>query len=105
MEATLDELIQKISEKYKFQEASYPPVKSMSEEEIKAFAINHLSLHFSKTAGKIAAIIEDVNHGGTLKIENLKSDLNKSLGNTLRMAELIGMRGKDFLDYINDKYK
>ncbi len=44
-----------------------------------AFAIRHSAIHFAKTAGKIAAVSEDADHGGKIKIDELKENVPKTL--------------------------
>jgi hypothetical protein len=61
---SLDELINFIATHVIFDKESYPELKDKNKEEIKVFAIRHSALHFAKTAGKIAAYSEDLEHGG-----------------------------------------
>ena len=101
----IDELIKYISEHFVFDEKNYPELKGKDKTEILKFAIRHSALHFSKTAGKIATISEDIDHGKEMDIEDLKTNISKSLINTLRLAELAGMSEKDFVQFIEEKYK
>lgn len=105
MNKDLDTLIAYIAEHFTFDEETYPELRGASEEERLAFAIRHSALHMSKTAGKIAAVSEDVDHGRELDMESLRENTMKSLINTLRLAELVGMSGNDLVQAIEKKYK
>ncbi len=85
----IQELISYIAKRYQFTPEKYPEIKDMTEEEKLSFAIRHLSIHFSKTAGKVATVSEARDHGGEIDFESLKVDVAKSLLNTLRLAELV----------------
>ncbi len=105
MSRDIDELIQFISENFIFDENSYPELKGVDEQARFLFAVRHSALHFSKTAGKIAAVSEDVDHGNEIDIEELKKNVPKALINTLRLAELVGMSEDDLVKAIEDKYR
>ena len=100
MENNLDSLIQYIAEKHKFNGDKYPEIQDASREEILRFAIKHSALHYAKTAGKIAATSEDTDHGEEADFESLKINVAKSLINTLRLAELLGMDEKELVGKI-----
>lgn len=101
----IDELIEFISKHFVFDDKTYPELKGKDSVQIKYFAIRHSALHFAKTAGKISSFSEDVDHGGAEDLEELKKNISKSLINTLRLAELVGMSGEDLIKAIEDKYK
>lgn len=91
----LDSLIALVAEKHQFNAEKYPSLKDASPEETLSFAFQHLALHFSKTAGKIAAVSEAVDHGAERELEELKINVAKALVNTLRLAELVGMNEEE----------
>jgi len=68
----MNELIAYITDNYPFVEEKYPELKDATEQGRLKFAIRHLALHFSKTAGKIAAVSEDADHGEEIDIEKNK---------------------------------
>lgn len=105
MHGDIDKLIVFIAEHFKFDEATYPELKGASSEKRLEFAIRHSALHFSKTTGKIAAVSEDADHGGSLDIEAVKENVSKALISVLRLAELVGMSETDIVDAIEMKYK
>lgn len=100
MENSLDSLIKYIAEKHQFNGDKYPEIKNASEEDVFRFAVRHSALHFSKTAGKVAASSEDIDHGGQGGLEDLKTNVAKSLVNTLRLAELLEMSEKELVEKI-----
>jgi len=104
MDGNIDKLIKFIAEHFVFDENTYPELKDASEKERLAFAIRHSALHFSKTAGKVAAVSEDTDHSGEIDIASLKENIPKALINTLRLAELVGMSEKDLIKSIEDKF-
>lgn len=99
----LNSLIQRAEEMFVFNAEKYPELSGASEEATLRFALRHSVLHFAKTAGKIAAHSEDVDHGGEGDLEALKTDVAKSLLNTLRLAGLLGMDEGDLVARIEKK--
>jgi hypothetical protein len=99
----LDSLIRRAEEKFQFTAEKYPELVSATPEETLRFAIRHSVLHYAKTAGKIAAHSEDVDHGGAGDLEALKTDTAKSLLNALRLAGLLGMNGAGLVERIDKK--
>ena len=101
---SLDSLIAFIAKNHPFNAEKYPELLGKDEDQRLVFALRHTALHFSKTAGKIAAVSEDVDHGGTVDMSDLRVNTVKSLINTLRLAELIGLSGADLMREIEEKY-
>ena len=104
MSKDIDKLIQFISRHFVFDEDVYPELKGASEKEKLHFAIRHLSLHFSKTVGKIAVVSEAVDHGKNIDVEELKANVPKALITTLRLAELVDLSEEDLIKAIEKKY-
>ncbi len=104
MNGSLDALIAFIKSHYPFVPEKYPKLEGLSDAERQVFAIRHLSQHFSKTSGKIAAAIEPADHGKEVNIEEIKTNLPKSLVNTLRLAELVGMDEKELIAGVERMY-
>lgn len=103
MKNDLNSLIQRAEEKFDFNAEKYPELAGASDEAILRFAIRHASMHFAKTAGKIITHSEDVDHGGIGNLEELKTNVAKSLLNTLRLAGLLHMTEEDLLERIEKK--
>ncbi len=103
MVSELEKLIQLIASRFVFDEKAYPEFQGANDEDRLKFALRHSALHFSKTAGKIAAVIEDVDHGEKMDFEILKIQTVKSLINTLRLAELLNMSGNELIRLIEEK--
>ena len=87
----MDELITYIGEKWRCTPNRYPEMEGMSEDERFRFVLRHSALHFAKTAGKIAATSEDVDHGEKINIKDLKRNAVKSLINSLYLAGQLKM--------------
>ncbi len=104
MNNNLDNLIKFITKNYPFSEGTHSEVKGLNDEEKLVFAIRHLAMHHAKTGGKIIGAIEEFDHGKVINIEEIKVNLPKALVNTLRMAELVSMSEKDFIDALEKMY-
>ncbi len=102
---SLDQLIEFIVKNYQFNPTRYPDLANGTEAMKKLFPINHLGLHFTEQAGKIAGLLEDAGHEGkSLNMDGLKEQVYKSLINTLRLAELVGMTGIELEEMVKKKY-
>ncbi len=104
MQNSLDKLIKLITKHFVFDEKTYPELKGMNKEERLAFAIRHSALHFAKTAGKVAAVSEDADHGDEIDVQELKKNIPKAFINALRLAELVDMSASDIIRAIEEKY-
>lgn len=105
MNETIESLTKYIAEQYQFTEKKFPALQGASDEEILRFAINHSALHFAKTAGKIAAASEGADHGKQMDTEELKTNVAKSLINTLRLAEVLKMSETELLDLVRKNFQ
>jgi hypothetical protein len=105
MDENIDSLIQYIAKHFVFNEKEYPELRGASDDEVLRFAIRHSALHFAKTAGKIATASEDIDHGKEIDIKAIKTDITKSLINTLRLAELFKMSGSELTALIKKSTK
>ncbi|HYD93252.1 MAG TPA: hypothetical protein VEB18_02235 [Candidatus Paceibacterota bacterium] len=104
MNGSLDALIAFITKHYPFVPEKYPQVDGLADAERQHFAIRHLSQHFSKTAGKITAAVEPADHGREMDMEEIRANLPKSLVNTLRLAQLVGMDEKALIAGVERMY-
>lgn len=105
MSVSINQLIAYIAQHHQFTEAKYPELAGADERKRLAFAVRHVALHYGKTAGKVIAVAESVDHGGDINIDDLKADIRKSLINSLRLAELVGMNEEELLRSIEQQYK
>jgi len=101
---TLDVLIDLVSDLLPVNEIQYPSLRSQPEAETVEFCLRHSALHFSKTAGRLAAWVEDADHGKYAKIDALEAIVAASLINSLKLADEIGVSGVSILSYIKEKY-
>jgi NTP pyrophosphatase (non-canonical NTP hydrolase) len=100
----MDQLMDIIRTHWKFNAESYPEIAGMSEEQRQVFAIRHAIIHFAKTAGKAIAVVEGMDHGGSLDAEELKAQTGKMFINTLMMAQLLNLSGEDLAQFVRTKY-
>lgn len=91
MSGELDALIKFVGERFVFNEEAYPELKGKTPEEVFRFAVRHEALHYAKTAGKIVAVAEDADHGDPIDTAELKKNLIKSIINSLKLAETLGV--------------
>lgn len=101
---TLDQLIDLISDLLPVNEHVYPELGSRSAGEAMSFCLRHSALHFSKTAGKLAAFVEDADHGKYAEIQTLQAIVAASLVNSLKLADEIGISGPDIIEQIRLKF-
>jgi len=55
------------------------------------FCIRHSALHFAKTAGQLAAVAENYDHGGHVDRDRIAVIAASSLINSLKLANEIGL--------------
>lgn len=104
MKGEIDQLIERIAKNLPFDGVAYPELRDATDEQRLAFAVRHNALHFAKTAGRIAAVSEDTDHGGVLNVETLRNNVVDSLVSTLRLAEVVGMTEQELVALIREKY-
>jgi hypothetical protein len=101
---TLSELIDLVSDLLPVTEAQYPDLRSQPGSETVEFCLRHSALHFSKTAGRLAAWVEDADHGKYARIDALESIVAAGLINSLKLADEIGVSGTEILSRIKERY-
>lgn len=101
----LDTLIAFIAKHFPFDENAYPELAGKGPEQVKIFALNHLALHFSKTAGKIATVSERVGHGAAVDVDALRQNTTKAFINALRLAELVGLSGEQLIQSVEGTFR
>lgn len=83
---------------------AYPTLGGMSEPEVRNFCVRHSALHFSKTAGQLAALAEALDHGSELRLEKLQKIAVNSVVNALKLADEAGLSANDIASEIRSKY-
>lgn len=101
---TLDELMDMINELLPVNEITYPELANCERSEAVAFCLRHSALHFSKTAGRLAAFVENADHGKYSEIEALEAIVAASLVNSLKLADEIGISGVEIISQIQEKF-
>jgi hypothetical protein len=104
MSESLDTLIDIVSDLLPVNEAVYPRLGSKNGFGEMSFCLRHSALHFSKTAGKLAAFVEDADHGNYAEIQTLQAIVAASLVNSLKLADEIGISGPDIINEIRVKF-
>ncbi len=104
MKADLDSIIQYIVEHFPFDTENFPSLEKLSEQDKFLFAVQHCALHFAKTAGKVVASSEATDHGVELAVNDLKTNLAKSLITTLRLAALLNMNADELLALVEKNF-
>ncbi len=100
---TLTEAQKFITEKYKNTEKNYPELAKLSGEERVKFDVRHCALHSVKLAGKLAAVSEDADHGGSLDTEKVKKLAVKELINALVLADRVGLSADELIKRISEE--
>ena len=103
-EANVDALMALVLKALPVDATRYPATSPMNALEIQLFCVKHSALHFSKTAGQLAAIAEAIDHGAELKTESLRKIAVSSLVNALKLADEVGLTSKDLVEEISQKY-
>lgn len=96
----LQEAIDFIASKFVFDEMEYPLLAKLTPEERLQFSLHHSLQHLMKQLGKIAAHLEDKDHGGEGDSEELRRAFMKNFVSTLRLAELLGIDADELLTSI-----
>ncbi|WP_133365617.1 hypothetical protein [Qipengyuania sediminis] len=102
---TLDCLIDYVSDLLPVTNAEYPDVEAFSRGEALEFCLRHSALHFSKTAGRLAAFVENVDHGKYDHIEKLQAIVAAGLINSLKLADEIGISGPEIIAQMRAKFE
>ncbi len=101
----LDVLMGFVAKHFPFIEEKYPELRGKDEQEQLVFALRHLALHISKTAGKIAASSEDVDHGNGVNVQELRVNATKGIVTLLRLADVIGLKGEDLVKAMEEQFQ
>lgn len=101
---TLDNLIDLIADLLPVDEKTYPELANRGQVESLTFCLRHSALHFSKTAGRLAAFVEDADHGKYDRIQTLQTIVAASLVNSLKLADEIGLSGPEIIEVIRSKF-
>lgn len=101
---SLDSLMSFVSELLPVNEQSYPGASLESQTDAIRFCLHHSALHFSKTAGRLAAFVEGADHGQFAQFQALESIVAASLVNSLKLAEEIGLTGSEIMIAVKSKF-
>lgn len=101
---SLDSLMHFVSELLPVNDIQYPDIRSFDQTDTIAFCLHHSALHFSKTAGKLAAFVEEADHGRFAQIQALEAIVASSLVNSLKLADEIGLTGNEIMSAVRQKF-
>ena len=93
----LIDAIRIVSRTWKFTGEEYPDLENTSQDKgfARKFAFRHVVFHLCESSGKLAGIVEDMDHGTAVDVRVIPDRIVKMLINTLRLADLHGMTGED----------
>lgn len=103
-DVNVDALMELVLRSLPVDSVRYPTIAPMDEIQIQRFCVKHSALHFSKTAGQLAAIAEAIDHGAELKTDSLRKIAVNSLVNAFKLADEAGLSAKDIAHEIRQKY-
>lgn len=101
---SLDSLMYFVSDLLPVDAQQYPSAPLSSQSDAINFCLHHSALHFSKTAGRLAAFVEDADHGHFAKIQTLEGIVAASIVNSLKLAEEIGLTGSEIMQAVKAKF-
>ncbi len=101
---TLDALMELVSELLPVNRSAYPELPVANLSDTVTFCLRHSALHFTKTAGHLAAFVEDADHGRYAKFQTLEGIVAASLVNSLKLADEIGLTGSDIIEAVKLKF-
>ncbi len=74
-----------------FDGTKYPVLDELSENQKDIFALRHITTHFLKNVGALAAVVESMDHGAALDKTGATQALRKVLINALQYAHHAGI--------------
>lgn len=84
--------------------AQYPSLAFRDHEPVASFCVQHSALHFSKTAGQLAAIAEAIDHGHAMEVTSIRKIAINSIINSFKLANEIGLTSDELIKGIHDKF-
>ena len=100
----IEQLMRMIVEFLPVTSAQYPSLDTNGHEPIANFCVRHSALHFSKTAGQLAAIAEALDHGVNLQEANVRKIAVNSVINSFKLASEVGLSPTELVHEINLKF-
>ena len=97
MAQNLQELIDVVHETFHCDEEVYWKLGHLPKERWDNEIISHSSRHLSKSAGKLASICENYEHGEAFDEEAARNVVLNSTSTVLKIAAMLGMSAEDIL--------
>ena len=102
---SLQELIDVVDSLFKCDENVYWKLKFLPKEKWDVEIISHSSRHLTKSAGKLAALCESVEHGASFDKETAKDITFSALATVLKNASMLGLTAADLFEQVPKKLK
>ena len=90
---TVDGLLERVGRAYPITNEEYPGADLSTPRTRLKFAIEHSHKHLSKIVGKLAAQVEEMDHGGPIDQPELEVITAKTLISVLNLAHKLGLSG------------
>lgn len=103
MAKDLQELMHIIDEVFQCNEEVYWKLGHLPKERWDNEIISHSSRHLSKSAGKLAGVCEDYEHGAAFDTETAKDAVLSAQATLLKVASMLGMSAEDLLEGVPNK--
>lgn len=103
MAKDLQELMNVVEDVFRCDENVYWKLGHLPKEKWDYEIISHSSRHLSKSAGKMAAICEDYEHGASFDKEKARDVVLSATATVCKLATMLDMSAEDLLKGVPDK--
>lgn len=97
---TAQQLIDLVHSSTPLTEDNYPALAQLSGDPKENFLVGHSLRHLSKSVGKMHAFVENAEHGGELKKEEIKEKIIASCFSLCKLCAILGVSGNDLVEGI-----
>lgn len=98
---TLDEALRRTAAALPYTADHYPMLDRATREEQIVFAVRHSALHLAKTAGELASLSEQSDHGCPIDAAKLRRVALKAVVNAMRLVVTAGLRPRDIMGHLS----
>jgi hypothetical protein len=97
---TAQQLIDLVHSSTPLTEDNYPALAQLSGDPRQNFLVGHSLRHLSKSVGKMHAFVENAEHGGELKKEEIKEKIIASCFSLCKLCAILDISGNDLVESI-----
>lgn len=97
---TAQQLIDLVHSSTPLTEDNYPALAQLSGDPRENFLVGHSLRHLSKSVGKMHAFVENAEHGGELKKEEIQEKIIASCFSLCKLCAILGVSGNDLVEGI-----